>query len=442
MSFGFGCQPHQQDKPASSVLMLSYRRMKVKAKPPTLLLVMIKMQTFASLFYRYLRQQDPADGLVDALFLDPAVLHGFQQAVEYVLLVLVFVADQQEVGASFHRADAKLLEGEDVRRAHFQVVGGDDAAPAEIVSQQVGHDGGGEAGGEVFVNGCVDDMGNHDEKLRRVALREHRAERDEVFFFQGFHVRVDDDGAQMGVRLAFAEAGKMLERAERAFLRVARDGFADEGGYGFRVVRVAAGTVAHVGHRREVQVDAEAAKALGGFFRPCPRRGGVAAFADLRLGGRRREDVPHARHGAAFLVDGDEERELAVPRFLQFLREAAHAFRRFEVAVVEDDAAYGVFREHEAAVVVQLRAVDADHHQLPDFFRKRHVREDGVRPFLRRHHGHDPRRSRLRRPAAAPQYNERRQQQRKKQPDPFLSHIQSPNLSGKAFILISDQNFK
>ena len=127
-----------------------------------------------------------------------------------------------------------------------------------------------------------------------------------------------------------------------------------------------------------------------------------------------------------------------MPRLLQVLREAAHALFRFQVPVVKNHAAHGVLGKHEAAVVVQLRAVYADHHHLPDFLGERHPRGDRLRPLLRRHPRHDPRRPclrrpRLRRPAAAAQQSERQKQQRKKQPDSFLSHLPCPHLPNKSF---------
>ena len=97
-----------------------------------------------------------------------------------------------------------------------------------------------------------------------------------------------------------------------------------------------------------------------------------------------------------------------MPRLLQFLRETTHALRRFEIAVKKDDAADGVLGQHKSAVGVQLRAVDADHQQLPDFLSGRHAGKNRVRPFLRRHRLYEfgrafRRRSLRRRPAAAQQ---------------------------------------
>ena len=58
----------------------------------------------------------------------------------------------------------------------------------------------------LFVKRRVNDMGNHDEEALRLARSEHGAEGHKVLRRQRFPVRVDDDGFEVGVRLAFAEA--------------------------------------------------------------------------------------------------------------------------------------------------------------------------------------------------------------------------------------------
>ena len=112
-------------------------------------------------------------------------------------------------------------------------------------------------------------------------------------------------------------------------------------------------------------------------------------------------------------------------RFLQFLREAAHALRRLEVAVKQDDAANGILGKHEAAVVVNPRAVDADHQHLPDFLGKRHMRKNGFYPFFRRHLGFVAVRSRLRSRASAARGEEQRDKQRGKKQRYFMFHRNS-----------------
>ena len=260
-----------------------------------------------------------------------------------------------------------------------------------------------------------------------IAILRGLKERYEVFRFEGVPVRVDDDGIEMGVRLALAETREMLQGAEHLFFRVALDSLAHKIGNGFGVAGIAAGIFPDVGHRCEIQVEAVRTKLLRSLFRPSAGKGRIAAFADFLLGGWRRQNVRHARNDAALLVDGDQKRRLAVPRLLQFLREAAHVLRRFKVAVKQDHAADVVFGQHEAAVGIQLRAVDADHQHLPDFLRKRHVREDCVRPFLRRHFGLEAFRFRLRGRASAARGEEQRDEQRGKEKREFaFCHLCMP----------------
>lgn len=110
--------------------------------------------------------------------------------------------------------------------------------------------------------------------------------------------------------------------------------------------------------------------------------------ADGRLGRRRGNDAPAARDGAALLVDREEERHFllcfSLRIRLQLLAQRLELILRLDVAVEIHNAADMELPQHGLAVLIELRAVNADHDHLADLFIRRHRCDDRVGLLLER----------------------------------------------------------
>ncbi len=178
---------------------------------------------------------------------------------------------------------------------------------------------------------------------------------------------------EVGVGARVAVPRKVLAARRNPMLLERRDNRHTQSSH--RIGALRQGTIAddrvarvgmHVEHRRKIERDAHGLQLL------CQRRGKargqllIVAPAERRHRGPFGEGRPKPRDTASFLVHTDPERHLGAERLLKLAHQLAHLFRRFDVAVEQDDAAETELPRQRSKLRQDRLAAEADDGQLSD----------------------------------------------------------------------------
>ena len=281
---------------------------------------------------------------------------------------------------------------------HGLRVGDDDVLVAELVPQDVGHDGGGEIGGRVAAGYVrVGQVRDHDERDAPF-LRDDRLEGDQVAAFQLTERFFHDGRAVVIVDRGAAVAGEVLEAGDDALCPQTLDDDARERRAQLRIraERAAADHAVNAGDdvavRREIQIEAEAGqigreRLPGGIdLRGIGALAEGAHVGDLRAAQRLvRAD---AADRAALLIHAQKQRDLRIR--LRVGEQRGGLRPVFEIFGKIDDAADRVLRErifcrltgHRSGIDVR-DGLRRDEEQLPELFILRHGGEGGLCGLLR-----------------------------------------------------------
>ena len=295
------------------------------------------------------------------------------------------VADEEQVvtgGGGPHRRLADRAEVGD--RAHLEVVGGDDAAIADLAPQVVVDDQARERGrgARLGIEIRIERMRGHEAVD---AGRHRRHERHEMHGVHVAPVGVDDGQAEVGVDRRMALPGKVLGAGGHAGRLQPLDAGGAEARDQLGVLAVGAdadiGAIAlreHVEDRAEAHVHAEAAQ-LAALDQPLPlREGDLARRARGEVVGEDRHAGAEHDDAAALVVGRDQEPP--AERALELREHGGQSLGALEVAAIQDESARPGLLEEAEIGIGDVRPAHAEHELPADHLLEAHVALRGWEP--------------------------------------------------------------